>query len=85
MAAFVSTAVHREWLTVDDWANVDWRDRVPLALGNENSFDAFEPVADERTLLREPSCHHSSRVVSPGGYVSNLNFSILFFFLSHPS
>jgi hypothetical protein len=52
MVAFVSTAVHREWLTVADWANVEWRDRAPLALGNENVFDAFEPVADERTLLR---------------------------------
>ena len=70
MAAFVSTAVHREWLTVDDWANVEWRARAPLALGSENSFDAFELVADERTLLREPSRHRSSRVVNPGGYVS---------------
>ena len=52
MAAFVSTSVHREWLTVDDWENVEWRAKALLALGSENSFDAFEPVVDERTLLR---------------------------------
>ena len=78
MAAFVSTAVHREWLIVDDWANVEWRDRAPLALGCENSFDAFESVTDGRTLLRESS-HHLSWRVSPGGYVSGPTFGILFF------
>ena len=78
MATFVSTAVHWEWLAINDWVNVNWRARVPLALGSENYFDAFEPIADERTLLREPSRHCSSRVVNPDGYVSKMTFGIPF-------
>ena len=47
MAAFVSTVAHREWLTIDDWVNVEWRDTAPLTLGNENYFDVFELITDE--------------------------------------
>ena len=70
MADFSSNATHMAWLNDDDYTRLEWRARVPLALGSENSFDSFEPVADDQTLLREPSHHRSSRVVNPGGYVS---------------
>jgi len=70
MAEFLSSATHKAWLDAEDWAGLEWRARVPLALGSKNSFNSFEPVEDDRTLLCEPSRHRSSRMVNPGGYVS---------------
>jgi len=62
------------WLGVDNWANLEWRARVPLAFGNKNAFDLFEPVADDHTLQPEPLHHRSSRVSNPEGYISTTLF-----------